>query len=118
MRRYFYVRNTRDAIGTALALVLAVIAIALAASALAADLARADAGTPAACAEDAPCWNWARMGNHRRGIVTLYGNVRVVGPCQYARMRRAHRIDPHTPRLRGDVWAAMHGCAPSHSTAV
>ena len=56
-----------------------------------------------ACAEDAPCWNWATMGNHKRAIVTIGGRKLVVGPIRYGRLNRAFRIDwARSARLRGD----------------
>ena len=79
-------------------------------------------------AEDGPTWNWARCGNHKRGVVTLYGNVRTVGPCQFARLWRAGhlrysvRVQGRTyrhllPRLRGDGFARKHGCAATRNPA-
>lgn len=82
---------------------------------------QAMAAAPATCAEDAPCWSWSTMGNHRRGVVTLHGNVRIVGPCTFARWMHTGRIaysvrvDGHTyrtlERMRGDAWAIRYGCA-------
>lgn len=63
------------------------------------------------CAEDAPCWHWSTMGNHRRGIVTVHARRVIVGPCRFARYWRTGRIDrTRTPTLRGDGWARRHGC--------
>lgn len=61
------------------------------------------------------------MGNHKRGIVTLYGNPRVVGPCAFRRLweaghiRYTLRVGKVTyrdllVRMRGDQWALAHGC--------
>jgi hypothetical protein len=70
----------------------------------------ADASAPR-CQEDAPCWHWPTMGNHKRGIVTMNGTPLVVGPCRFARMMRAGNIDYQpTDYLRGDRWAMRHGC--------
>ena len=69
------------------------------------------ASATSSCAEDDQCWTWPTMGNHRRGVVTMHGNLPVVGPCRFARMARRHAIDwSSTPRLRGDRWAIAHGC--------
>jgi hypothetical protein len=63
------------------------------------------------CAEDDACWTWSRMGNRRRGIVTRWGTPLVVGPCRFARLRRAGRVDyPRFARMKGDAWAMQHGC--------
>jgi hypothetical protein len=58
----------------------------------------------AVCHEDEPCWVWSKVGNHKRGVIVA-GKLRVVGPCQFAKLGHAKRIDSATPRLRGDVWA-------------
>lgn len=64
------------------------------------------AGEPAAtryvCHEDAPCWNWATMGNHRRGVRTVGGRRLVVGPHRFVAIR-AHIDWSRTPALRGDA---------------
>lgn len=98
-------------LGTAIA-VLALLAL-LADSALGASPART-------CFEDEPCWNWATMGNHKRGVVTTDGTPLVVGPCRFARMwergrlRYSVRFNGRTyvllERLKGDGWARRHGC--------
>jgi hypothetical protein len=73
------------------------------------------------CTEDMPCWTWSKMGNHKRGIVTLYGNERVVGPCEFRRLwetghiRYVVHVDGHRyggmlQRMRGDWYAIEHGC--------
>lgn len=55
------------------------------------------------CAEDARCWRWRTMGDHRRGIVTIGGRKRVVGPRAFDRANRGFWIDwRRTPRLPGD----------------
>ena len=61
--------------------------------------------------EDDPCWNWATMGNRKRGVVTVWGTPINVGPCRFAKLRRAHRLT-YAPidHMRGDVWAMRHGC--------
>lgn len=65
------------------------------------------------CHEDRPCWIWSRMGNRRRGVVTMRGTPIVVGPCTYARLWRAGSLDRthRSQRMRGDWWALLHGCA-------
>lgn len=63
------------------------------------------------CHEDQACWNWAKMGNHKRGIVlnTPDGEptrTAVVGVCQFNLHDLAGWIDwQHTPHLRGDKFA-------------
>jgi hypothetical protein len=71
----------------------------------------AHAGAPAKCQEDAPCFTWSTMGNHKRGIATVDGAWRrIVGPCEFARLYRY--IDwSRTPHLRGDATARRTGCA-------
>jgi hypothetical protein len=60
----------------------------------------------ARCAEDDSCWNWATMGNQRRGIVDRWGNPRIVGPCEFAYRVRHRMIDrPTSDRMRGDATA-------------
>ncbi len=57
----------------------------------------------AICHEDARCWNWRTMGNHKRGVVTLAGRHKVVGPVAFDRLDNACRIDwERTHKLRGD----------------
>jgi hypothetical protein len=120
MRRYIFIRSTRDAVGTAVAIVLAVLAITMAATALA-EVFAAPAQAAATCQEDEPCWTWSTMGNRHRGIVTLSGNARVVGPCTFQRLYRTghiaysvavggKRYSGLLERMRGDVWAIAHGC--------
>ena len=41
---------------------------------------------PVVCYEDQPCWKWTDMGNGKRGVVTLYGNYRIVGKCGFQRL--------------------------------
>jgi len=68
---------------------------------------------PTRCVEDMPCWSWSTMGNRKRGIVTVYGTPKVVGPCGY---RRVWERTPRSmrgllgPTLKGDRWARRHGC--------
>ena len=62
------------------------------------------------CTEDMPCFNWATMGNHKRGVQVWHGDIvvtKVVGPCQFARLKR---IDSTSAKLRGDNWARRNGC--------
>ncbi len=60
-------------------------------------------GAQTACAEDAPCWNWATMGNHKRGVFLTNGRLLVVGPASFDGIRRERRIDwSRTPHLLGD----------------
>lgn len=73
----------------------------------------AGAATAPACQEDAPCWRWPTMGDHKRGvfIAQRHGTRHaVVGPCRFARLAKSGRLDSTTPRLRGDGWAINHGC--------
>jgi hypothetical protein len=75
---------------------------------------RADAGV--VCQEDAPCWNWASMGNHRRGVVTVLGAHVVVSPCRFQRYRRWHALDMRASgRMKGDALALRLDC---HGLAV
>lgn len=50
--------------------------------------------------EDEPGWNWAKCGNHQRGVVTLDGNVYVVGACEFNRMW-AHGAIRYTQTVNG-----------------
>ena len=61
----------------------------------------AEGATP--CHEDQPCWAWSKQGNNKRGV-TVNGKLRTVGPCQYAKLAHAKRLDSSTVKLRGDVW--------------
>ena len=72
----------------------------------------AHAATPSAkCAEDDVCWNWATMGNQRRGIVTMHGTPMVVGPCRFQRLMRAGVVDYRTSDvMRGDRTAMRKRC--------
>lgn len=55
------------------------------------------------CREDARCWNWRTMGNHKRGVVTLAGRHKVIGPIAFDRLDNACRIDwTRSPHLTGD----------------
>jgi hypothetical protein len=64
------------------------------------------------CAEDAPCWVWSTMGNHKRSVATRDGAWHVVvGPCRFARLAHGDYIDwSRTPHLRGDWTARRIGC--------
>lgn len=63
------------------------------------------------CQEDMPCWNWASMGNHRRGVVTLTAGRHVVNPCRFQRLMRAGRIDyGASGALLGDTLAMRVRC--------
>src|SRR4051812_24495560 len=68
-----------------------------------------------ACAEDEACWNWAKMGNGQRGVVTVKGKAMVVGTCRFQKLWYAKRIRYRGPgarieRLKGDAWARRYGC--------
>ncbi len=61
---------------------------------------------PAACQEDAPCWNWRTMGNGRRGVVLATRDHRrvVVDASAFDTLARVGAIDWRaTPHLRGDT---------------
>ncbi len=78
----------------------------LAAAAIAASVggaAPATAAPRATCMEDAPCWNWATMGDHRRGVGGL-----VVGPCRFQRLVRSGAIQPAP--MKGDKLAMRLNC--------
>lgn len=69
------------------------------------------APTPPTCTEGQPCWNWAVMGNHKRAVVTLDGDPRVVGPCQFNRLWALGKIRYHV-RFDGRTYhtlTRMHG---------
>ena len=59
------------------------------------------------CHEDQPCFVWSKQGNKQRGV-TVAGKLRVVGPCTYAKLAHAKRLDASNVKLRGDVWAHWH----------
>ncbi len=64
------------------------------------------------CAEDSPCWNWASMGNHRRGVVTHRGTSLVVSPCRFQRLMRAGVVDyAASGPLKGDKLAMRVRCS-------
>ena len=76
--------------------------------------ATAQASQASRCTEDMSCFNWATMGNHQRGVKVWQGGIvvtKVVGPCRFARLSHAKRIDSTSVRLNGDKWAREHGCA-------
>jgi hypothetical protein len=60
--------------------------------------------------EDDFCWDWTRDGNGSRGVVVKgEQTVRIVGPCGFRRL--LGRIDwKQTDHVRGDGFAAKHGC--------
>lgn len=75
--------------------------------------------TREACHEDAPCWNWATMGDHKRGVIIIAGRSRtgkdltrkvVATPCEYQHLRRAGLVHASTPHLRGDATAMRFRC--------
>lgn len=108
--------NVRLMIFGAAIIWLAIILIAVSA-ANAADLPRGDltlkgqGAASLACQEDEPCWNWAKMGNHQRGITTVGGRRVIVGPCKFQRFDRQRRIDwTATAHLRGDRAARNRDC--------
>jgi hypothetical protein len=55
-----------------------------------------------ACYEDDPCWNWATMGDRKRGVVTMWGTPKIVTCGGLRWLVRHGDLDPHTPWLRGD----------------
>jgi hypothetical protein len=57
------------------------------------------AGCPA---EDDPGWNWRLCGNHRRGVVTMWGTPKVVSCGELRWLVKHGDLDPHTLWLRGD----------------
>jgi hypothetical protein len=67
------------------------------------------------CMEDDPCWSWPTMGNRTRGaqFKAWDGSIRtlVLSTCEWRVGMKAHTIDPtlNAP-MRGDHWAAVHGC--------
>lgn len=64
-----------------------------------------------ACQEDAPCWNWATMGNHKRGVIVANSFDVLVSPCRYQRFMKLGLIDRKaTPRLKGDKLAMRLRC--------
>jgi hypothetical protein len=53
--------------------------------------------------EDDPAWVWSRCGDHRRGVVTMWGTVKVVSCGDFHWLARHHDLDHRsTPVLRGD----------------
>ncbi len=86
-------------------------AAALVAAAIAPQGAHAAPVTPVRCQEDAPCWNWATMGSHSRGVVTHYGTPLVVSPCRFQRLTNAGMLD-YRPSdvMRGDFLAMRLNC--------
>jgi hypothetical protein len=77
----------------------------------------------ASCAEDDPCWNWAKDGNHKRGVTLVDGTPKVVTVCGFNRLW-AHGAIRYSlkyngalhstglPKLRGDYYArTLTDCA-------
>jgi len=68
------------------------------------------------CAEDNPCWNWAKMGDRRRGAVYVRFGRHTYGPIivtarEFCLMLRHHRVAfPQTRMMKGDGWAGQHAC--------
>lgn len=63
------------------------------------------------CQEDMPCWNWASMGDHRRGVVTMFGTPLVVSPCKFQRLMKMRVIDYRPDDvLKGDKLAMRVRC--------
>jgi len=72
-----------------------------AAPALASPLSAPAGGT--ACLEDMPCFNWTKMGNRKRGVVTMWGTMKVVGCGDFRWLVRHGDLDERsTPWLVGD----------------
>lgn len=86
----------------------AAVLAATAALAVAGDAAASTPQSAIRCVEDAPCWTWSKMGNHKRGIVTAYGTPKIVGPSGYRRIwfdtprSMRHLLGP---KMKGDAWA-------------
>ena len=59
------------------------------------------AGCPAK-AEDDPRWNWHLCGNHKRGVVTMWGTPKVVTCGEYHWLVTHGDLDPHNAILAGD----------------
>jgi hypothetical protein len=113
-----YRTATLASIACALALIAAILSLSLAARSLAAseplrtDARQASAAVTLAspCNEDEPCWNWARMGNGKRGVVTMWGTPKVVTCGQFRWLARHLDIDPRTPWMTGD-----YSCGRRHA---
>jgi len=56
----------------------------------------------ATISEDDPRLNWRTMGNGKRGVILKGGKRVVVTAAQFDRLKAAGKIDPKTPRLKGD----------------
>lgn len=87
-------------------------ALALAALSIAAGaIVGAPAATRAVCQEDAPCWNWASMGDHHRGIVSMHGTPLVVSPCRFKKLMQSGMLDYRfSDVMRGDATAMRLDC--------
>lgn len=59
------------------------------------------------CAEDDPCWNWAIMGNHKRGWVGPWGSPHIGSICRFTNALAHHKIFRYakTQFQPGDVTA-------------
>lgn len=92
---------------------LRAIAAGAALSAALATTTAAHAAVPAAqrCgAEDAPGWDWSRCGNHRRGVVTMWGTPKIVTCGDLRWLVRHGDLDRRsTPRLPGDARCGRKG---------
>lgn len=119
----YRVLNAACALLTVAAIVVAVIL----AMALSPVLSSADAmgeKKPAStCQEDDPCWNWVTMGNRKRGVVTLWGTPKVVGPCEFRALWMAGSLRYHVTvdgttyrtldRMKGDSFALYRAHCPN-----
>jgi hypothetical protein len=52
--------------------------------------------------EDSPGWNWARCGNGKRGVVTMWGTPKVVSCGDFHWLATHGDLDPREPWLVGD----------------
>lgn len=87
-------------------------ALALAALGLAGAPAAPAVATRVACQEDMPCWNWANMGDHHRGIVSMHGTALVVGPCRFKKLMQSGMLDyRYSDIMRGDALAMRLSCS-------
>lgn len=107
----------------ALALAVTLLPVLVMAAVPTRELPRASAHTAAVCHEDAPCWNWYRMGNHRRGWTGPWGSPHSGGACRFARAVARHHVFRYrrTQVMRGDHdalrAAVLAGCVSRHSIA-
>lgn len=64
------------------------------------------------CMEDMPCWNWATMGNHTRGLTLTTGEHYVVNRCDFADFW-ARELVPSSEHMKGDNHAIRYPrCKP------